>query len=471
MAIYYCKTNHVQRSTGRSAVAAAAYRSADKLTDVNGKISDYTRKQGVLHTAIITPKNLDIERNELWRLAELSETRSNARTAREIVIALPEELDKNEQIALATAYAQSLVERYEIAADLAIHEASEQGDDRNTHAHILMTTRKIERAADNTITLTKKSDLELSDRDLKKNNLPLGREQVEQLRLNWEKLANAALAAKNIEARIDRRSYERQGIDKLAQQHEGVVNTQMRRRNVDTAVTLYNDYTKEYNALSEQERKDLSNVESSIQDLIKLENEIIASERLIAKLQFEHMRENASKTRTSGLENVSGRVVHQQQEKTHMRENRLSLDDKKNALSAFNAKIKFLAEQIHQNELKTMSSTLDEYKAMSKKLLEQIEVHKNNKPLNPFKTKAWQQELNALVKHDDEIKSRHAKLKNDFELVQNRGVAYEHYEKAHQHMRQKYPDSYQKMIELQREIKEQDTAIRSNRTQEKNLER
>lgn len=58
MAIYYCKTNHVQRSTGRSAVAAAAYRSADKLTDVNGKKHDYTRKNGVLHNAIITPKIL-----------------------------------------------------------------------------------------------------------------------------------------------------------------------------------------------------------------------------------------------------------------------------------------------------------------------------------------------------------------------------------------------------------------------------
>jgi hypothetical protein len=80
----------------------------------------------------------------LWNAAEKAETRINSRVAREFEVALPAELNANQREALAHELANMLVERYSIAVMAAIHEPGSQGDDRNHHVHLLMTTRAVD---------------------------------------------------------------------------------------------------------------------------------------------------------------------------------------------------------------------------------------------------------------------------------------------------------------------------------------
>ena len=96
MAIYHFSVKNVSRSDGRSAVAAAAYRSGEKLIDERqGKEQDYTRKTGVEFTKIYAPENTNpelLDRNQLWNTVEKVERRKDANLAREFEIAFPHEL-------------------------------------------------------------------------------------------------------------------------------------------------------------------------------------------------------------------------------------------------------------------------------------------------------------------------------------------------------------------------------------------
>lgn len=146
MAIYYSRISTITRSRGQSAVAAAAYRCGGKLKDERlDKVHDYRRKGGVLDARMLAPTDaswaLDIA--ALWNKAETVEVRCNARTARELIVALPAELPQSAQIDLAHAIAQDLVDNYRVAVLVAIHAPDKGGDDRNTHAHLLMTTRAV----------------------------------------------------------------------------------------------------------------------------------------------------------------------------------------------------------------------------------------------------------------------------------------------------------------------------------------
>ncbi|MEN8401220.1 MobA/MobL family protein, partial [Acinetobacter towneri] len=153
----------------------------------------FTRKDGVAHSEIVSNLDIEIDRSELWNLAEQSENRKDARTAREWVIALPDELDADQRKDLAKEFAQSLVDRYGVIADLAIHEPSKGGNDKNHHAHIMLTTRKAELDPDNKLTLTTKTDIELSNAKRKSLNMGTTQNDIKQIRETWADLANHAL--------------------------------------------------------------------------------------------------------------------------------------------------------------------------------------------------------------------------------------------------------------------------------------
>ncbi|HTT81057.1 MAG TPA: MobA/MobL family protein [Stellaceae bacterium] len=151
MAIYSLHVKTVSRSAGRSVVAAAAYRAAEVIADNRlGVVWDFTRKYGVLHSEIIVPAGAPswaIDRGELWNAAERAEDKStrwgNATTGRDIILALPHELSPAQRLAAVQEFAAGLVERYGVAVDFAIHAPDRHSDERNYHAHLLMTTRQI----------------------------------------------------------------------------------------------------------------------------------------------------------------------------------------------------------------------------------------------------------------------------------------------------------------------------------------
>lgn len=221
MAIFSASVRTISRATGRSATAAAAYRSGTVLADARaGLVHDYTRKGGVVASFIVLPEGAAEafrERSVLWNAAEAAEKRKDARVARELILALPHELDEEGRADLARAMAEWLAARYGVAADISIHQPDRQGDQRNHHAHILFTVRAV--GADGMGAKTRQLD-----------DHKTGPEEVQAIRLAWEAIANAALERAGVSARIDHRSHKELGIELPPQIHEGVAATQMKRR-------------------------------------------------------------------------------------------------------------------------------------------------------------------------------------------------------------------------------------------------
>lgn len=227
MAIFHLSVKPVQRSKGRSAINAAAYRSGVCLSDERtGIVYDYTRKQGVEYTEIITPTGENIDREKLWNLAEASEKRKDGTTAREYEIALPEELTQNERKILSQEFGKYLSDRHGCAVDVAIHKPNRKGDQRNYHAHILCTTRQFQPGGK----LGAKCDVELSDRDRQKKNLPGRKTELDATRVQWAHLVNTALQRAGHLKRVSHEKLEAQGIERKPTNHLGPVATAMERR-------------------------------------------------------------------------------------------------------------------------------------------------------------------------------------------------------------------------------------------------
>ncbi|MEP3332251.1 MobQ family relaxase [Sedimentitalea sp.] len=201
MASYHLSVKTVKRSVGRTATAAAAYRAGERLPcEREGRVHDYTRKQGVEETFILVPANAPAwasDRAGLWNAVEGRETRRNSVTAREWELALPSELSAEGRADLARGFAQALVDRYGIAADVALHAPHREGDQRNHHAHILTTTRVLASEG-------------LTDKTRILDAAKTGGAEIADMRGLWAQMQNAALERAALEVRVDHRSLEDQ---------------------------------------------------------------------------------------------------------------------------------------------------------------------------------------------------------------------------------------------------------------------
>lgn len=267
MAIFHLSVKTVSRSTGRSAVAAAAYRSGDTLTNErDGRQHNYANRTGVDDSFIIAPAGCEwaYDRSTLWNAAEQAEKRSNSVTAREYVLALPAELDAKERAGLARAFASAVVERYGVAADVALHAPSAGGDDRNYHAHILTTTREVE--ADG---LGKKTRI----LDAAKTGGP----EIESLRELWAMQCNEALERHQQPARIDHRSYERQGVDEMPTIHLGPTSTAVERKHKAEQERKREPYKpRTFKAQENQRRRSLNDhVREMVRELAETVREVV----------------------------------------------------------------------------------------------------------------------------------------------------------------------------------------------------
>jgi len=245
IAIYHCSIKIVSRGKGKSAVAAAAYRSGEKLTNEwDGLTHDYTKKGGVVHSEILLPAHAPpafSDRSTLWNSVELSEKSNNAQLAREVEIALPVELSREEQTRLVREYCSSQFVSKGMIADCNLHDTG----GGNPHAHILLTMRPLDEKG---AWLPKSKKEYVLDENGGKIRLPSGRyktrkvdlmdwnnrENAEVWRRAWADLANEYLERNNRPERIDHRSYERQGIDQIPTVHVGVSATQMEKKGIVT---------------------------------------------------------------------------------------------------------------------------------------------------------------------------------------------------------------------------------------------
>ena len=208
VAIYHFSAQIISRRTGRSSTAAAAYRAGEIVLDENtGEVHDYTRKRGVIRTEIIAPRGSPawvFDRSQLWSRVELGENRKDSQVCREIEISIPHELTVLQGQLLMIGFVQSQFVAKGMVADIAFHRPGSKGDNRNFHAHVTLTMRKV--VGDG---------FGQKERNWNSNAL------LQQWREQWAIHANRALEQAGHAARIDHRSHADRGLLDVPGSHHG----------------------------------------------------------------------------------------------------------------------------------------------------------------------------------------------------------------------------------------------------------
>jgi hypothetical protein len=220
-------------------------------------------------------KKIQLDRGELWNKAEQSEKRKDGRTGRDFIANLPFELNPKQRESIVREFSETIAKRYKVAIDWAIHLPDKKGDNRNHHAHILITTRHA-KFENGQIVLGDKTILEKENKELKKQGLPLTQDQIKSLRKEWEVITNHHLAMAGIEERIDCRSYREQGVHKLPTVKLGARASENERNGIATRKGDYNRLVAKANNENWQGTME-EYIEKTIYDL---EQEIIVESRL-----------------------------------------------------------------------------------------------------------------------------------------------------------------------------------------------
>lgn len=245
MAIYHLSIKIISRGKGKSAVAASAYRSGEKIkNEYDGIVHDFTRKGGIAHTEILLPQNAPeefVNRSVLWNSVEKIEKSKNSQLAREIEIALPKELSREKQINLVREYVKENFVNVGMCADIALHDKN----DGNPHCHILLTMRPFNE--DKTWGTKSKKEYILDENGekvkLKNGNYKTRKintvdwneqDKAEHWRKAWADITNKYLEKNSIQEKVDHRSYQRQGIEQIPSIHLGVSASQMEKKGIAT---------------------------------------------------------------------------------------------------------------------------------------------------------------------------------------------------------------------------------------------
>jgi Ti-type conjugative transfer relaxase TraA len=199
MAIFHLSVKVISRASGRSAVAASAYRAGERLHDERlDREHDFTNKDGVVHSEILLPKDAPehlADREKLWNAVEAAEKRKDAQLSREVEFAIPREMNKSQGIALARDFVKTEFVEKGMIADLNVHWDIGKDGQAKPHAHVMLTMREVG-----------KDGFGAKVREWNKAEL------VEQWRERWAEHVNQRFAELDIDARVDHRTLEAQGI-------------------------------------------------------------------------------------------------------------------------------------------------------------------------------------------------------------------------------------------------------------------
>jgi len=237
MAIFYMDVKIIGRSSGRSAIGAAAYRRSakmhsiahaayqrgEKIIGIGDKVThDYRSKGGVVYSKIMLPDDAPpefIDAQTLWNAVEASETRKNAQLAREIIVALPKEFNLSEQKVVLRQYIKENFVSKGMIADFSIHDKG----DTNPHAHIMLTTRNISR-----------NGFGNKNRNWNK------KENLLEWRKAWAHINNDMFKRKRLTQRIDHRTLKAQGLDQEPTIHLGHEAAALEKKGIKTERGDYN---------------------------------------------------------------------------------------------------------------------------------------------------------------------------------------------------------------------------------------
>lgn len=292
MAIYHCSVKIISRSSGRSSVASAAYRAGEKLyNEYDGCTHDYSKRNDIVHTEIILPDNAPEkfkDRETLWNEVEKTEKRIDSQTAREVEIALPIELNREEQIALVREYVTENFVKQGMCVDFAIHTGSHEHTSQeeykdtdqdikseNPHAHIMLTMREVTKDG-----FTKKNR-EWNDKKL-----------LVEWRKSWAEHCNREFEKKKLDIKIDHRSYYEQGVDKIPTVHMGKTATIIERKGGKSRMGDINREIQAQNKRLELLKVELAKLEEKIKEALKQEEARLAED---AKVEEERRAEETKK--------------------------------------------------------------------------------------------------------------------------------------------------------------------------------
>ena len=374
------KITITKRSNRQSAVAGAAYQSGESLfSEYDQNQKAYTDKKGIAYTEIMLPTNAPPEyfnRATLWNSVEMNEKQWNAQLARRIVLALPKEISKEEQVLMLQQYCKEQFVSKGMCVDFALHDKN----DGNPHAHIMLTMRAID---ENGEWLPKSRKVYDLDENGERIHLPSGnwkshkentvdwneQSNAEIWRHSWEVITNSFLEKNNSPERVDLRSFERQGItEKVPTVHMGPAVFQMEKRGVQTVVGDLNRDIKKANRLMAFISKTLKSLHDWIERL-NAEKQKLADERkaalTIPELLMEYLDVRKSeradwsdygKRNALGkdLKKVSQILVHVQSKKI------ISLDDLNAELSRLNSSANTIRADMRkkENRIKELSGIL-----------------------------------------------------------------------------------------------------------------
>ncbi len=354
LAIYHMESKIVSRGTGRSVVAASAYMSCSRLyNDYDGIQHDYTRKHGVVWQQVFLPPQAPrewLDREQLWNAVEAAEKAKDSRLAREIIVALPVELDHDEQIALTGAYISQQFVADGMCAAVAIHDT----DGHNPHAHILLTMRPLNedgtwqyksekeylcmkdgeergftaaeyksaqsdgwekqylyRVGRKKVYMTQTAAVEhgyarvdkhpKSSRYGRQNPITARWNSEDQLiawREAWADMVNRAIEQAGLEERIDHRSYAARGIDEQPTIHEGVEAVQIEEKGFVSERRALNRQIRADNALLRELKEQIKQLSKAVQmDIHHLADalEKLRADMVIFCYQLSHIREGREK--------------------------------------------------------------------------------------------------------------------------------------------------------------------------------
>ena len=430
MAIYHLEAKVISRGAGRSACAASAYLSCSQiLNDYDGIQHDYTRKSGLVWQAVFLPEYAPQEwsdRAVLWNAVEANEKTKDSRLAREFVVALPIELEKDQWTALLTEYIQNNFVAEGMCSDVAIHDT----DGHNPHAHIMLTVRPLDEQG-NWQYKTEKEYLCVRDGEErgftaaefkaaqadgweKQYQYKVGKKKVymapsvaeaqnlvrvskhpkstkygrqnpiserwnsdEQLvlwRKAWADTTNIFLERVGTEARIDHRSHAERGLDEQPTIHEGVVARALEKKGIIADRCEINRQIKADNALLRELKATVKKLMQAVKNTLPAMAEKLETLRqnmIIFRYQLLHIATGKSQMnkRLHILRPELERYLRLvKQIRSKIKQRKLLINERKNVPAWNLAKRQDLAKQIS-----TLSEDIEELRSEKAMLLRSLD--------------------------------------------------------------------------------------------------
>ncbi|MDY6306298.1 MAG: MobQ family relaxase [Oribacterium sp.] len=344
MALYHYSLNHVKRSEGHTAIAAAAYRSGEKLYDrYYGEVQDYMKKGGVIMSEILMPDYVPerlADRETLWYEVENHENRKDAQLAYSFDFALQNELTMEENIEIARRYIMENFVAKGMICDVAVHNPDKgDGGIPNPHVHVLVPIRPVNTNGEwgekrlhipvfdeyGKPVLNKKGKQKYDDPFTTDWGKP---ETLEIWRENWAKIVNEKFAEKGLSCRIDHRSNEDRGLDEIPQVHEGSAVRRMEKRGIKTYKGSWNRWVKKTNdnirKLLNAIRDLVSWIEEAKESVHRIENPTISN---MVMTYYEHRDEVAEGYKRGTQKAKKGNLQYVSKVQVYIEQNNLTTID------------------------------------------------------------------------------------------------------------------------------------------------